>query len=150
MQRNWEDLASEGGCAVNAKTYLDQIAVMEHRIESRIAMLADLKAMAEKTNSIISDVVVCHSRNNHAMEDVIVRITEMKEQIAEDFHRLLDLKKEILERIQAIPDPKMQQVLELRYVSYQSWDAIAEKMDCTRSCVYKLHVQALRAIKVPE
>ena len=78
---------------MNAKTYLSQIAVLDRRIESKIAILTDLRAMAEKANCVMSDVVVSHSRNNHAMEDVIIKIADMKEQIARDFNRLLDLKK---------------------------------------------------------
>ena len=135
---------------MNAKTYLSQIAVLDRRIESKIVILTDLRAMAEKANCVMSDVVVSHSRNNHAMEDVIIKIADMKEQIARDFNRLLDLKKEIMEQIQTIPDPKMQQVLEMHYVYHEPWEAIAEKMDCTESNVYKLHNRALREIKVPD
>ncbi len=135
---------------MNAKTYLSQIAVLDRRIESKIAILADLRSMAEKANHVMSDVVVCQSRNNHAMEEVIIKISDMKEQIARDFTRLLDLKKEIMEQIQAIPDPKMQQVLEMHYIHHQSWEDIAEKMGCTESNIYKLHARALREIKVPD
>ena len=135
---------------MNAKTYLSQIAVLDRRIESKIAILTDLRAMAEKANCVMSDVVVSHSRNNHAMEDVIIKIADMKEQIARDFNRLLNLKKEIMEQIQTIPDPKMQQVLEMHYVYHEPWETIAEKMDCTESNVYKLHNRVLREIKVPD
>ena len=101
---------------MNAKTYLRQVEVLDHRIDSKIAILGNLKEMATKTTSVMSDVVVCRTRNTHSMEDVIVKIVDMQEQINRDIDRLVDLKREIMERIQAVPDQKLDKVKFLAYV----------------------------------
>ena len=124
---------------MNAKTYLRQVEVLDHRIDSKIAILGNL-----------SDVVVCRTRNTHSMEDVIVKIVDMQEQINRDIDRLVDLKREIMERIQAVPDQKLQSILELHYICGKSWEDIAAELGCTTSNVFKMHARALQEIEVPD
>ena len=89
---------------MNARTYLSQYMVLNHRIEGKMAILNDLKATAEKTSFAMSDVVVSRSRNYHAMEDVIIRIQELKDQITRDMLQLLDLRDELMKQIEKVPD----------------------------------------------
>ena len=135
---------------MNAKTYLKQVEVLDHRIDSKIAILGNLKEMATKTTSVMSDVVVCRTRNTHSMEDVIVKIVDMQEQSNRDIDRLVDLKREIMERIQAVPDQKLQSILELHYICGKSWEDIAAELGCTTSNVFKMHARALQEIEVPD
>ncbi len=135
---------------MNAKTYLRQVEVLDHRIDSKIAILGNLKEMATKTTSVMSDVVVCRTRNTHSMEDVIVKIVDMQEQINRDIDRLVDLKREIMERIQAVTDQKLQSILELHYICGKSWEDIAAELGCTTSNVFKMHARALQEIEVPD
>ena len=135
---------------MNAKTYLSQYMVLNHRIDGKMAILNDLKATAEKTSFAMSDVVVSRSRNYHAMEDVIIRIQELKDQITRDMLQLLDLRDELMKQIEKIPDWKMRRLLEMRYIFEQSWEEIADSLNYSESNVFKLHKRALQGIKVPE
>jgi len=135
---------------MTAKMYLKQIEIMDQRINSKLAVLESLKAMATKTTSTISDMVVSKTRNNQAMEDTIVRIMEMQEQINRDIDRLVALKQEILGKIQEISDPRMQAILEMRYVCQKSWHEIADELHYCESKIFKLHRRALKEIKVPD
>ena len=135
---------------MNAKTYLRQVEVLDQRIDSKIAILSNLKEMATKTTNVMSDVVVCRTRNNHSMEDVIVKIVDMQEQSNRDIDRLVDLKREIMERIHSVPDQKLQSILELHYICGKSWEDIAAELGCTTSNVFKMHARALQEIKVPD
>lgn len=135
---------------MTAKMYLKQIEIMDQRINSKLAVLESLKAMATKTTSTISDMVVSKTRNNQAMEDTIVRIMEMQEQINRDIDRLVALKQEILGKIQEISDPRMQAILEMRYICRKSWVEIAYELHYSDSKIFKLHNQALKEIKVPD
>ena len=135
---------------MNARTYLSQYMVLNHRIEGKIAILNELQAAAEKTNFVMSDVVVSHSRNNHAMEEVIIRIQELKDQIAKDMLRLLDLQDELMKQIEKVPDWKMRRLLEMRYIFQKTWEEIADSLNYSESNVFKLHKRALQEIKVPE
>ncbi len=132
---------------MNAQTYLSQIGVLDYKIKSNMRILRDLETMAESSHIALDGVKVSHSRNNHPMEDVVIKIEEMKARIGRDLIRLCDLKEEITEKIQEIPDMKLQQVLEMRYVSLKTWEEIAGKMRCTVSNIYKLHLQGLAALR---
>ena len=135
---------------MNAKTYLRQVEILDHRINNKIALLGNLKSLVTKTTSGMSDVVVSRTRNTHAMEDVIVRIMDLQDEINRDVDRLVNLKWEIMERIQAMPDQKRQAVLELHYICGKSWEDIAVELGCTTSNVFKMHARALQEIEVPD
>ena len=132
---------------MNAQTYLSQIGVLDYKIKSNMRILHDLETMAESSHFTLDGVKVSHSRNNHPMEDAVIKIEEMKARIGRDLIRLCELKEEITEKIQEIPDMKLQQVLEMRYVSLKTWEEIADTMDRTVSSVYKLHALGLAAMK---
>ena len=132
---------------MNAQTYLSQIGVLDYKIKSNMRILHDLETMAESSHFALDGVKVSHSRNNHPMEDAVIKIEEMKARIGRDLIRLCELKEEITEKIQEIPDMKLQQVLEMRYVSLNTWEEIADTMDRTVSSVYKLHALGLAAMK---
>ena len=52
--------------------------------------------------------------------------------------------------IDAVGDPVCKAILELRYLSFKSWDEIADEMDCSLRNVHYLHGKALRMVRVPE
>ena len=62
---------------------------------------------------------------------------------------LVDLKKQILDSINKVEDPELRTLLELRYISYMSWENIASEMFYGIDNVFKLHRKALEQIEVP-
>ena len=132
---------------MNAKTYLRQVEVLDHRIDSKIAILGNLKEMATKTTSIMSDVVVCRTRNTHSMEDVIVKIVDMQEQINRDIDRLVDLKREIMDVLDEVKDMNFRLILEKRYLCFESWPKIGEDMGHSDRWAQLKHQAALRVVQ---
>ena len=132
------------------KQYLGQAFHLDQRINSKLEMVASLRDMATKTTSVMSDDVVSHTRNDHSMQDIITTIIEMENGINDDIDALVDLKQEIMQTIFAVKRPEYQTLLELRYICFNSWEEIAEKMNCTVSNVFKLHSRALNSVVVPK
>lgn len=57
---------------------------------------------------------------------------------------------EIRETIGKAEDEDEIEILERRYIMGQTWEAIAEKIGCDRSTVFRKHGDALKKIKIPK
>ena len=66
-----------------------------------------------------------------------------------DVDELVNLKQEVVGVINAINNPEQRMVLELRYLSFKTWDEIAEDMHYGIDNIFKLHKKALEAVVIP-
>ena len=73
-----------------------------------------------------------------------------KESINEDIEELLSIKKKTMEVIKEVGQPDCQMVLEMRYLCFKTWEAIAIEIGCSVQNVHILHSKALDLVKVPE
>ena len=135
---------------MTAKEYLNQAFWLDRRINSKLEQLSSLNDMATRGTSVLQQDVVCRTRNVHAQEDIMVKIADMKTEVKADLDRLVDLKMEIMQVVNAVEDPELQTLLELRYLCFKDWPEIAAKMHCCESNVYKVHSRALQAVKIPK
>lgn len=133
-----------------AKNYLMRAYRVDQRIENKLEQIALLNDLATKATVTYSDMPGSPNRNIHKMEDVIVKIIDIKTEIHADMLELVDLKKETMDCIKRVEDPELQLILELRYLSYMSWERIAEELGYGIDNVFKLHRKALDFIEVPE
>lgn len=76
-------------------------------------------------------------------------IADMDKTICAEITELCRVKRLVTEAIENIADMRYRTVLELRYRSYMSWDAIAKELNYDLRHVYRLHGEALLQIRVP-
>ncbi|MGN0244593.1 MAG: DUF1492 domain-containing protein [Lachnospiraceae bacterium] len=134
---------------VAAKNYLMRAYRIDTRINSKLEQIQSLNDLATKATSVISDMPGNATHNVHKTEDVIVKIVDLQNEIKEAMEGLVDLKKQILDSINKVEDPELRTLLELRYISYMSWENIASEMFYGIDNVFKLHRKALEQIEVP-
>ena len=79
-----------------------------------------------------------------------MKIIELENEINSDIDSLVDLKKEIVHAIDAVNNPELRTLLELRYLCFKSWEAIAREMEFNVRHVYRLHGEALKKVVVPK
>ena len=79
---------------MKAKKYLEQIEVIDAKINSDIEELASLEALATKTTSVLGDERVQSSGSQQKMADCVARIVDMKDQITREIDGFIDYKKE--------------------------------------------------------
>ena len=135
---------------MTGKEYLNQAYLLDQRIDSKLEQLISLRELVTRTTSIMGGEVVKRTRNTGTMQDVIAKMVDLENEMNADVDRLIDLKTEITNVINAVQSPEYRTLLELRYLGYKSWKEIARLMHYTESNVYKLHLKALRAIKLPD
>ena len=135
--------------SMTAKKYLEQAYTLDHRINSRLEQLSSLKALATRTTGILRQdaVKTTPDAGAHSREEIIAKIIDMEKEIDAEIDRLVDLKREIYQVIGQVENPVYQTLLELRYLSFRTWDEIGAEMNYTRSTLMKYHKQALKEVE---
>lgn len=107
--------------------YLRQIKTMDAKINSDIAELATLEALATKTTSVMGGERVQASGSQQKMADCVAKIVDMKEEINKAIDSYIDYKKEargLLTRCEG----DCITLLHKRYFEFKTWELIAVEM----------------------
>ncbi|MBR1886478.1 MAG: DUF1492 domain-containing protein [Schwartzia sp.] len=131
---------------MNAKEYLRQAWNIDQRIKDKMEQLKRLKEMSTNVTSVISDMPRRATPNPQKMEDAVLRLAEMESEIDADISSLVNLKIEIMQTIWQVEDANCRTLLEMRYISFKSWEEIAAAMGITVRWLHRLHAKALRLV----
>ena len=132
---------------MTAKEYLKRAWNVDQRINSKLHQLDSLKDMATKATSTLGTEPVSGTRNVQRMADTIDNIVALENEINDDIDRLVDLKRNVIKTISKVQDTNCLTLLELRYLSFKSWDDIAAEMNYTSRWVHIMHSKALAAVE---
>ena len=132
---------------MTAKEYLNRAWNVDQRINSKLYQLDSLKDMATKATSTLGTEPVSGTRNVQRMADTIDNIVALENEINDDIDRLVDLKRDVIKTISKVQDTNCLTLLELRYLSFKSWDDIAAEMNYTSRWVHIMHSKALAAVE---
>ena len=131
------------------KEYLEQAIYLDQRINSKLTQVENLRGLASKVTTVYGDTP-SGQHDNSRLEKTIAKIIDLENDIDSDIDRLVDLKKEITETINQIPDLRYRTILDMRYLSFRTWEQIAVALDHDIRHVYRLHGEALKEIKISE
>lgn len=134
---------------LEAKKYLSQAFGLNQRIDSKLRQIDDLNNLATKATVTYSDMPKNPNHDGSRLEDTVIKIIELEEEINQEMQKLLELKKDIVRSINSVDDAVLQTILELRYLSYMSWEEIAVELDYSIENIFILHRKALARIVVP-
>ena len=132
---------------MTAKEYLNQAYRVDQRVNSKLHQLESLKDMATKATSTLGTEPVSGTRNVHRLADTIDNIIALENEINDDIDHLVDLKRDVMKTLSQVHDTDCQMLLELRYLSFKSWDDIAAEMHYGSRWVHILHSKALSAVE---
>ena len=132
---------------MNALEFLQQVYMLEQRIETKLRQISILRSLAESVRSFAGDEPVSHTRNVTALEDSVIKIVEQEKELNAEIDRLVDLKKEIQDVISEVMDMKLRLVLEKRHLCFESWTQIAAEMGRTERWAQIKHRNALIVVQ---
>lgn len=132
---------------MTAKEFFQRNYYLEQRVNSRLRRLSDLRQLAGRVTSSLGREPVSGSADVHKLDGTIAKIVDMECEINEDIDHLVDAKRETMSVIRQVEHPDQQLVLELRYLDFKSWPAIAEEMGLSPRWVQTLHERALAAVE---
>lgn len=129
------------------KEYLEQAVYLDQRINSKLTQVENLRSLAGRVTTTYNETPSGQHDNNR-LEKTIAKIIDLEKEIDSDIDRLVDLKKEITETINKIPDLRHRTILEMRYLSFRTWEQIAVELSLDLRWVHRLHSKALQKIKI--
>ncbi len=132
------------------KEYLEQAYQIDNRIQSKLTQVENLRSLATKVTAAYGNNSYSPAPDCQRLEKTIAKIIDLENDIDKDIDRLVDLKKEITETINKIPDLRHRTILEMRYLSFRTWEQIAVTLSVDIRHIYRLHGEALKKIKFSE
>ena len=128
------------------KEWLKRGWEIDLRIKELLAEKEKALTMATSITSQATEEMVDSSKGNSS-ETKFINYADYSALIDETIDKLIETKKEILEAIILVEEISLQRLLVLRYITFDSWDDIADKMSYEHRYIHKLHSKALMEIK---
>lgn len=135
---------------MTAKEYLNQAYRLDQRIRSKQEQISALNDLATSCSASMMGMPRNPNKGGSRMADAVCKIVDLQDSIAADMQELVELKAEIIATIKAVECIEYQLILEKRYISGKSWPEIAVDLGYKMRHLYKLHDEALAAVKIPE
>jgi len=132
------------------KEYLSQAWYLDKRISTKERQLDWLRSHAAYVSPQISEVPKTPSLHRSPVEEAVVRIVELETEINTGIANLMQLKRDIGESIRGINSMECETLLEMRYLTFLSWEQIASQLNYSQDYIYHLHRKALGLVRVPE
>ena len=127
---------------MTAKQWLMRAWHIERRIDR---LLQEREALSARADAVRSPVISDMPRGGRRRDwtDAADALMDLCADIDREIRELCRVKREVIEAIDAVEDMRLRRVLELRYRSYMSWEAIAGELGYDIRWVYRLHGRAL-------
>lgn len=134
---------------MTAKEYLSQAFYMNRQIKAKERRLEWLREIAPGPSMRFSQEEKSKGDPRSSLvEEAALKVVELEEEIASDILELVRVMKEIASTISRVDSMECRTILEMRYLSFMEWDEIISRMGYSRSYVFRLHGEALNAIRI--
>ncbi|SHJ36957.1 DUF1492 domain-containing protein [Hespellia stercorisuis] len=130
---------------MTAKDYLLQVKRIEIQMNFDFRELEHWRDLSGRISGCNFEA---HYNPNRNIEAPYVRcidkIIDVEQKITREISALVEIKTTIMELIHGLENVDYQSVLELKYLSYYTWEQIANEMHYSLRWIYKLHGKALQ------
>ena len=134
---------------MTAKEYLSQAFYMNRQIKAKERRLEWLREIAPGPSMRFSQEEKAKGDPRSSLvEEAALKVVELEEEIASDILELVRVMKDIASAISRVDSMECRTILEMRYLSFMEWDEIISRMGYSRSYVFRLHGEALNAIRI--
>ena len=134
---------------MTSKGYLRQAFYMKRQIKAKERRLEWLREIAPGPSMRFSQEEKSKGDPRSSLvENAALKVVELEEEIASDILELVRVMKEIASTISRVDSMECRTILEMRYLSFMEWEEIISRMGYSRSYVFRLHGEALNAIRI--
>lgn len=131
---------------MTAKQYLMRGYNLRRHIHEKETQLEELRTQAEHITANLNGMPR-GSGPSSPVERVAVQIADLSWDLEQDWLDLLQYQEETRRLIERLDNDADVQVMSLRYLSYLTWEKIAEEVHYSGSQVYRIQVRAHRKIE---
>jgi hypothetical protein len=128
----------------SAKEYLSRAYLVNQSISVNLEQARSLRELAEKTSVVLSGMPPGATRNFKRLDSIMAAMADLERLIDLDINKLINIKREIIMTLGLMSNPTHRALLELRYLCFKRWDAIAADMHYSLRNCYRIHKTALR------
>lgn len=121
----------------------------DSRIKAKFEKLERLQAIAEKSTAILTGMPRGSSEGSK-LEKTVLEIIELEELLADDLAVEYQVYKINRETINGLSNNLGRTIFELRYMSYKTWQEIADEIGYERSYVERVHNKIMEEIEKDE
>lgn len=132
---------------MKAREYLDQLEVIETRIQNIQFDIAHLKDLALSITPAYEGERVQSSGNLHRTASVVDKWVDKEREMGEIIDQLVDTRWEIIEMIENLKRPRESSVLHMLYVQKKSFKEVAAHYDKSVSWAISIHGRALQSLQ---
>ena len=133
---------------MKAKDYLKLIKEWDGEISRLEAMIAIYRDQAEQITSQLSTAPNSGSHEVYdSMAESVARYVDKTRELCDAIDAKMKLRAYIAKQIEDMQDVRHKEVLFMRYVQGQSWNAIAEALSYSEVSIFRLHREALLAFE---
>ena len=136
----------KGGFIVTPKRYLEQIQVLEAKIDLKRDQIIEERTRAQSCTTAMSERVQT-SPCSDSLANIITRICDFEKDMANMVNELIDLKQDSISKIDKMNNPDYVRILMLRYFKGYSLMQIANEMNYSYSHIKRKHGWALEEFK---
>lgn len=129
---------------MKVKNYLEQIEILDTKINQKIDQLNDLKLRSISTGGFDYSERVQTSPSGDSLCRAVTDYVALEDEINADIDHFVDFKNKIINQIQTMTDVKYMKLLYMKYVQYKSLEYIAVEMNYSYPYVKELHGVALQ------
>ena len=134
---------------MTAKEYLKQAFYFNRQIKAKEKRLEWLREITPGPCMRFSEELkAAGNQRSSVVESAALNIVALENEIADDIVHLLAITKDIEKKIRQIDSMEMRTILEMRYLSFMSWEEITARMGYGSSYVFRKHREALRTLNL--
>ena len=141
---------------IDAKEYLQQIELIDIRIQNKLDEQAHMRSIALSITSSLRPDPVSGSGAHDKIGDAMSKVVDLEAEIDREIDRLIDAKRDIEALLEGVKNPAQLRVLHLRYFGYYdkeecrqhypSLTEIADTMRYSERQVNNIHGNALQRV----
>lgn len=137
---------------MTTKEYLKQAFRLHDLIRSNEKELNELEMLSVSLpgTDYSKERVQTSNSSDASYTDIIAKIDVLEKLIKAEIDELLALKIEIRDVISNVKNNDERLILKYRYISFFTWEDIADELNLSLRTVHRIHSDALRSVKVPK
>lgn len=132
---------------LNAKQYLDQLRIIDTKINQKMEELADLMTAATSTGAIDYSKDRVQTSPQNAQENRICKYVDLDAEINREIDEFVDIKHRVTKEIQELNVDYYIKILFKVYVQYKTVKDAANEIGLSYQYVRDLHKKALKAFE---
>lgn len=128
--------------------WLSEYSGIDERIERLENEVERLRTKLEGVGAQVIDGMPKATGNSKDHEKLILELQKLDNELTTETLNLRKKRLDILEAVNGIREPRLQVLIEYRYIDLMRWEKICNELNCSWDTVHRWHREALKKIKV--